>query len=399
MGVASLPKIHFAYEFDGDSNPLAAAPNADAILHYNLMRPLEALRVNGERPLSHLYSAWSYDRDAAWRKIAKLPGPKQAFVLVAARQTLLDRVNVRRDIEPDLVARDGDYDFQYWADVYNNANLPLVYNSFIQELGSIGVRPRFLVGRDNQFEEIDAAAVLGEIRSAKRTRYTADQIAELIKPSTFEYQRVALPHGIATHGHDRSATCDLVLPRNLNKATVLDIGCALGAVCFEAERRGALEVIGLEPRASRFEAGIVLKEILGSGVELRRETLAEFLVSERSRRAPAAQFDYVLLLNVLHHLDDPITTLRQCALVTKRQLIVEFPTLNDPIFAGVPSDLADRLNELPLMGVSTRAADQRFLFTPRALERVLFDHHSLFKSVRFLPSPMQGGRVIGIFEK
>jgi len=89
----------------------------------------------------------------------------------------------------------------------------------------------------------------------------------------------------------------------------------------------------------------------------------------------------------------------QCASLTNRQLIIEFPTLDDPIFAGVPPEIAATINTLPLMGVSTRKADQTFLFTPMALERILLDHHKLFAKATFVPSPMGGGRVIGIFER
>lgn len=399
LGMDTLPAIKFAYEFDGDGNPLAQGSPADCIVHYNMMRPLEALRTMGQRPMSELYDRWSFSLDLAWSKIVSLPGPKQALVLVASKDVLLDRVSARRDIEPDLVAKDGAYDFGYWRDVYTHANLPLVYSLFVRELESHGIQCRFIASRDQGFEEIDAESIFGELTNARRTRYTAEQIVELTKPPTFEYQAVRLPHGLATKGHNRSATCELILPQNLNGASVLDIGSALGAVCFEAEKRGAAEVVGLEPRESRFEAAVILKEILGSGVEIRRETLAEFLHGQLLARTSRRQFDHVLLLNVIHHLDNPIEALRQCALLTKRQLVIEFPTLDDPIFAGVPPELAEAVNRLALMGVSTRSADQRFLFTQTALERILLDHQRLFKNARFVPSPMEGGRVIGIFEK
>ncbi len=237
------------------------------------------------------------------------------------------------------------------------------------------------------------------MRHERALRYTANQIAEMIKPPIFEYQKVPLPFGLSSPGHDRRETCDLIFPTTLDSASVLDIGSALGAVSFEAEKRGAARVVGLEPRASRFQASIILKEILCSEVEFKRNTLNEFLLQESVSGATSRRFDYVLLLNVIHHLEYPISSLIDCARLAKAKFIIEFPTLDDPIFAGVPPMLAIDLNKLALIGVSTRAADQTFVFTQLALERILLDHHKIFSKALFTPSPMQSGRVIGVFER
>ena len=40
-------------------------------------------------------------------------------------------------------------------------------------------------------------------------------------------------------------------------------------------------------------------------------------------------FDIVLLLNVIHHLKEPIKALRMIAGICTEKLIIEFPTLSD----------------------------------------------------------------------
>ena len=67
---------------------------------------------------------------------------------------------------------------------------------------------------------------------------------------------------------------------------------------------------------------------------------------------------------------------------------MEYPTLTDPKF-GRTIDRADvsSLNELPLMGVSTRRVDQTFVFTDTAIERLLRDHAEPFAEITFVPSP------------
>jgi predicted methyltransferase len=53
----------------------------------------------------------------------------------------------------------------------------------------------------------------------------------------------------AAHGGtDRSATRDLIFPKSLAVKTALDVGCALGYFCFEAEARGAARVVRVEQK-------------------------------------------------------------------------------------------------------------------------------------------------------
>jgi len=214
--------------------------------------------------------------------------------------------------------------------------------------------------------------------------FSKQQIEAILREEPFEYHRVELPYGLFTPGVDRSATRDEIFPASLTGKSVLDVGCALGYFCFEAEIRGAARVVGIEPKDSRFRQSLRLKQIRGSGVEFRHTDLAGAGIDER--------FDYILLLNVVHHLRDPLAVLSDLAAITRERFVVEFPTLSDPKFkkaSGVR--LGAVLNRLPLIGVSSlETADQTFVFSPRAIERILREHVGRFARIELKPSPMPG---------
>src|SRR5205085_10454300 len=135
------------------------------------------------------------------------------------------------------------------------------------------------------------------------------------------------------------------------------------------EARGASSVVGVELNGERFRQACLLKDIIGSGVEfLQRDILKEPLDE---------QFDYVCLLNVLHHLDEPIRAVHQLATITRELLIIEFPTFEDSKFRKTTGiRFPKRYNRLPLIGVSSKKATskkpdggQTFVFSPGAITR------------------------------
>ena len=223
--------------------------------------------------------------------------------------------------------------------------------------------------------------------------WTKEAIEELLASRDFKYHRVPLPFGLATPGQDRSDTAAIVLPDSLAGKSVLDVGCALGFFCFEAEKRGAARVVGVELRDDRFEQANLLKDVLGSRVEFVQKNVLTDDVG--------GPFDVVLLLNVIHHLTEPMSALRRLAAATRGHLVVEFPTFRDEKFmrsAGI--SFPGRYDDLPLIGVSSLAkgTDQTFVFTPEAIRRVLTDHAKLFARVDIIASPMKG-RMIAIATK
>ena len=277
-------------------------PSQPYAVHYNILRPVHSLEDQGG--LASANARWSYDFDQAWQRIVKLPGPKKAIVLVASVEDLKARAAVRTAIEPELHAVPHPYPNEYWSKIYQKLDLRLVYQIFVAQLQELGIETEFVLSRDGTFTSLQSEEIY-ETLEGQRSKYTRERIAEIIKSPIFEYQQVPLPFGLSTRGQDRSGTVSACLPEDLSGCSVLDVGSALGLFCFEAERRRASHVVGLEPRQTRFEAAIILKEILGSRVEFRRQSLLDY--------SPGELFDRVLLLNVIHHMKEPMQSLRRCA--------------------------------------------------------------------------------------
>ena len=57
-------------------------------------------------------------------------------------------------------------------------------------------------------------------------------------------------------------------PDSFDGETVIDIGCSIGAVCFEAKRRGAKRVVGIDYKEETIEVGKKLAKEYGLDVEL-----------------------------------------------------------------------------------------------------------------------------------
>lgn len=218
--------------------------------------------------------------------------------------------------------------------------------------------------------------------------YSKEKIEEILRKESFRYHRVNLPYGLRTPGQDRSPTSKIIFPESLAGKTLLDVGCAIGYFCFEAEARGAARVVGLELKDDRFRQALILKDILDSKVEFWHHDVVNEL--------PQEQFDYVCLLNVIHHLDEPMRALHQIAQLAREVLILEFPTLADVKFRQTTRLRFPWLyNRLPLIGVSSvqPPIEQTFVFAPSAIKRILQDHRRLFSKVKFLNSPMKGRKI------
>lgn len=228
-----------------------------------------------------------------------------------------------------------------------------------------------------------------------KSKYSKTEIQRILAENKFEYHRVRLPYGLSTPGEDRSSTFSRIFADSLDSKSVLDIGCANGYFCFEAEALGATRVVGVELMDNRYKHALLLKEILESNVEFIQQDILNETLAEK--------FDYVLLLNVIHHLKEPMLGLRKLASITKEKLVIEFPTFKDPKFRKYSKIRFPFIyNKLPLIGVSSlqnRHVDQTFVFSPKAITNILLDHEKLFTSVEFFDSPMSSGRQIAICRK
>lgn len=114
-------------------------------------------------------------------------------------------------------------------------------------------------------------------------------------------------------------------------SSVLDLGCAGGGVAFRASSLGATFVVGVE----RDERKLIQAKQIASlhqidNVFFSSDSITNFLDHTEK------QFDYVLLLNIIHHLPEPEWVLERVAEVATKGVIVEGPLRR--IFGAYPPD-------------------------------------------------------------
>jgi 2-polyprenyl-3-methyl-5-hydroxy-6-metoxy-1,4-benzoquinol methylase len=345
------------------------ALTGDAYLHFNILRPADRLMQFSEGADD------DFEGDPEWRAARALPARRRALILRASKEVLVGRVRDRVAMEQ------GDpYPSEHWLELYEHVDLDAVYSAWRQELERAGI----------PWIELDAEAEGFPELGRSGPMIAREEIEDLLASHDFGYHRVALPHGLVTPGDDRGGTAAIAFPEDLRGRSVLDVGCALGYFCFEAERRGAARVVGVELKPERYEHANLLKGVLGSGVEFR---LGDFQDGE----GVDGGFDVVLALNLLHHLSDPVGAIRRLAALADERLVLEFPTFADPKFRRSSGVRMWRwYDRRPVLGVGSKEEDQTFVFTEPAVRQILRDHAGV-RDVAFQPSPLPG-RLIAICE-
>jgi 2-polyprenyl-3-methyl-5-hydroxy-6-metoxy-1,4-benzoquinol methylase len=233
-------------------------------------------------------------------------------------------------------------------------------------------------------------------RTATASRWTREQVAAMLAADDFSYQRIELPHGFATGGrHDRSSTARRIFPDDLRGKSILDVGCRLGYFCFEALQRGAERVLGIDVDPEHVRKARLLADCLGFD--------ARFEARDVEREPVSEKFDYVLCLNVLHHLANPIGALGQLAEITRERLVLEVAALrrSDRAKAGLSPIYGRLLERLPVIVVSPPTSDldaQKFFVSPTAVENLLRHPRHGFTRV-WRERSRHKGRFIAIAEK
>jgi SAM-dependent methyltransferase len=202
------------------------------------------------------------------------------------------------------------------------------------------------------------------------------------------YQRIELPHGLATAGRDRSSSLDAVFRYSVQGRSVLDVGCKYGYFCHEALRRGATHVLGIDIEQANVDVTREIARLWNRPIEVEKVDLLEL---------ESDPFDVVLCLNVLHHVTDPIAMLRKLALLTSELLVLEFATPFDHQtgLGGRARRLVERLlRSEPLVYVGNRKYHRTWYFSGAAMENLLVQHLGLFQRVELARSPQWRGRML-----
>jgi tRNA (mo5U34)-methyltransferase len=113
------------------------------------------------------------------------------------------------------------------------------------------------------------------------------------------------------------------LPRNLSGKTLIDVGCNAGFFSFEAKRRGAARVLGVDAQRHHVRQATFVRRALSLDAEFRR--LSVYDLDPRD----VGQFDVTLALGLVYHLKHLVFALENLFRVTRELLIVEsaiYPT-------------------------------------------------------------------------
>lgn len=157
---------------------------------------------------------------------------------------------------------------------------------------------------------------------------TREEIQTELKRLEPWFHRINLGDGLYTktasvmgepvdHPNGPWQTIQRLIPPDLSGKTVLDVGCNAGFYSFEAKRRGAARVLGVDGQRQHVRQGLLVRKVLGLDVEFRRLNVYE--LNARN----VGQFDITLALGLLYHLKHPILALENLYQVTKELLIIE----------------------------------------------------------------------------
>lgn len=158
-------------------------------------------------------------------------------------------------------------------------------------------------------------------------------IQERVDAEPFWFHRMDLGDGVITPGRSGAATAKLPyfgLPDDMSGMRVLDVAAAEGFFSFEAERRGASEVVAIDfdPRILRRFA--ICADALGSKISPLQMSVYDL--------DPDAlgTFDLVMCFGLLYHLRHPLLGLEKVAAMTGGMLLVQSLTLELLYYPDLP---------------------------------------------------------------
>ena len=147
-----------------------------------------------------------------------------------------------------------------------------------------------------------------------------DWIKRQIEAEDYWFLRMDLGDGVVTPGWSDPATDKLPLfglPDDMSGMRVLDIGCAEGFFSFEAERRGATEVVAIDSFPGSIRRFNICRNALGSKAEAHLASVYD--LNPKS----FGTFDLVMYFGVLYHLRNPLLSLQKIASVASGTLLLQ----------------------------------------------------------------------------
>ncbi len=145
--------------------------------------------------------------------------------------------------------------------------------------------------------------------------WTKEKIREWVFSQNW-YQTIHILDDIITPGNFVSdRRIQLMNLGDLSGKTVLDVGCNSGQLCFEAKKRGASRVVGIDIFEKRLEQAKTIAQIKNMDIVFKKMDILESINLE--------QFDFVFCISVLTEIPNLISSLLTLKKITKEILFLE----------------------------------------------------------------------------
>jgi tRNA (mo5U34)-methyltransferase len=160
-----------------------------------------------------------------------------------------------------------------------------------------------------------------------------DLVAHEVKAEPYWFQKSEVLPGFYSPGWSNPAVEKLPyfgLPKDLSGMRVLDIGCAEGFFSFEAEKRGAREVIGIDSFPDSIRRFNIVKAA-------RQSNATAFLMNVYDLEPKRlGTFDLVLFYGVFYHLKHPQYALERIRSICTGDLLFQTHIYEEPAIKGTP---------------------------------------------------------------
>jgi tRNA (mo5U34)-methyltransferase len=158
-------------------------------------------------------------------------------------------------------------------------------------------------------------------------------LKHLVHAERYWFQKIEVVEGLFSPGWSDPAIEKLPyygLPEDLSGMRVLDIGCAEGFFSFEAERRGAREVIGIDSFPDSVRRFNIVRMA-------RQSNAAAFLMNVYDLEPKRlGTFDLVLFYGVFYHLKHPQLALERIRTICTGKLLFQTHVAHEPLVRGRP---------------------------------------------------------------
>ena len=331
------------------------------------------------------------------RAIFNRPAPVRVIGIVASPQDLIGRMDARKSIENGKNV----YQSSKFINRAKSRDLPAIFRFFVEEFLSDApdIPIEYVASRpDFHFEplpNLDAA-----VSTLCWPQASLDQVKQVRKKGIQGlYHTMPLPYNMTLRGsYDhkalRDVLFDLVPPKG---QSILEIGAANGYFSLEAAKAGVKNIRSLEINPERITTAVKFKNLWGlDNVDfLPLNTMDEYWMTPFTNN----RYDQCYLLNVIHHIPEPIRMLRLCARVAKSVVVMELPQPDDPtlrhfpVTKALPSEALDR--QVPAIFVLNNPQTP-FTLTTAAVRTILANDCQHFKETE---SPIAGRMILVCYKK